>query len=362
MGKFSWRALLVLQLASCGDLPLVGNGGSNSKASTTQIRPDAMALPDSGAVGGWDGGDPTFQTNCGTFAAPVSQVPVDLLVVLDRSGSMTSALADETQCDSTTTTCTQRWVAMREAMSKVLTTAPASIHWGLKFFSTADAVDPAGIVPEGCLVTPGVEVPVAPDNTAALLSKMGGTIPNFNTPTRAAVAAAVAYFKTLNDGRTHNILLATDGQPNCAELGPYATTLDLPATLDTIAAANAQGIKVYVIGVGPSAGNLDSMAQKGGTGNFYPTLSPQALSSALSTIAGLVASCQFSLSSPPPNPAHIGVYLDKTLVGRDDPNGWSLTNNTQVVFGGTACAKIKSGTYQRVDVLFGCADNPPFIP
>ena len=187
MGKLSRRALLLFLLVACGDLPLVGHGGAKAKAPPTTASPDAMSLPDGGAVSPWDGSDPTFQTNCGTFAAPVSQVPVDLLVVLDRSGSMTRSITDETSCDTNTTTCPQRWFAMREAMSKVLATAPTSIHWGLKFFSTANVEYPVDGVPTGCLVTPGMEVPIAPNNTATLLATMDGTNLNYNTPTRAVI-------------------------------------------------------------------------------------------------------------------------------------------------------------------------------
>jgi hypothetical protein len=193
-------------------------------------------------------------------------------------------------------------------------------------------------------------------------SSIAATSPNYNTPTRAAIESAVAYLKTVNDGRAKYILLATDGQPNCAKNGEYATSSDLPATLDAISAAKGAGISVYVIGVGPSAGNLDDMAVRGGTGKFFPALSPESLSSALNTIAGLVASCEFSLGKQPPNPALMGVYLDKNLISRDDPNGWSFGPNNTILFSGSTCTRIRSGAYSKVDVLFGCAQNPLVIP
>ena len=54
----------------------------------------------------------------------------------------------------------------------------------------------------------------------------------------------------VKDQNTKYILLATDGEPNCASGG--SSTPNVPATVDAIAAAKAAGFPVYVIGVGPS--------------------------------------------------------------------------------------------------------------
>src|SRR5512138_2560966 len=88
--------------------------------------------PDSGS----SGPAPTPDANCGSQATALTQLPADLLVVLDRSGSMTTDIASEVLCDPPTPSCTQRWSAMLSGMSKVLASSPASIDWGLKLFST----------------------------------------------------------------------------------------------------------------------------------------------------------------------------------------------------------------------------------
>lgn len=335
-----------------------------------------------GAAGGASGGDassaivlgaggqrpvattPTVDQNCGNSASTMTPVPADLLLVMDRSGSMTNDIAKDEPCDTSTGTCAERWATMGQAMRKVLASSSSTIHWGLKLFSTPALSTGLGDVPAGCVVVPEIEVPVGAGSSDAIVARMGATTLNYNTPTRAAVQAAAGYLGSLHDGRAKYILLATDGQPNCPTTGDVPTAPDLPAALEAIAAARAAGIKVYVIGVGPSAGNLDEMARQGGTDKFYPALSPQSLVAALDTIVGTVASCVYTMASVPPDPTNLGVYLDKQLVP-NGADGWTLSGSNSVVFGGVTCDRIKAGAFTHVQVLFGCPGSttlPPSIP
>jgi hypothetical protein len=303
--------------------------------------------------------------NCGNSASSMTQLPADLLLVLDRSGSMTNGISDDDPCDPASGTCAQRWTTMMAAMRTVLATSPTSIRWGLKFFSTPGLTGGSGSTPAGCVVTSDVEVPVATDNADAITSSIATTSPNYNTPTRAAIQVAVAYLSAVQDGRSKYILLATDGQPNCPATGDVATATDLEPAVAAIAAARSVGIAVYVIGVGPSAGNLDQMASSGGTNQFYPALSPQALTAALNAIVGTVASCVYTMSSTPPDPNNLGVYLDKQLVLESATDGWTLSSPNAVTFHGPTCERIKAGAYTSVQVLFGCPDKselPAIIP
>ena len=138
----------------------------------------------------------------------------------------------------------------------------------------------------------------------------------------------------------------------------------LALRVDSLAAAKAAGFPVYVIGIGPSVGNLDNFAQAGGTGKYYPATSAQELSAALASISKAVASCSFSLLSTPPDIDNIAVYLDKSLIPKDSANGWSLgANDLSIVINGSYCDKLISGA-AAVQVLFGCPGYTPpaFIP
>jgi hypothetical protein len=350
-------------LAACSSdslgQPAAGVGGAGPRIILSTGSGGQTTIGDGG-----HGPSPSADANCGNSATTMTQVPADLLLVLDRSGSMTNSISDDTICDPGSG-CSQRWATMVAAMRAVLASSPASIQWGLKLFSSPGITTGSGSTPAGCVVSPGVEVPLGTGNADTLVADIATTEPNFNTPTRAAIETALAYLKTANDGRSKYILLATDGEPNCAAAGPYATSPDLEATLATIAQAKAAGILVYVIGVGISSANLDEMARQGGTGSFYPARSPQSLTAALNSIVGIVASCVYTMSAVPPDPGNLGVYLDKQLVARSDADGWSLGGPDSVVFHGRACEGIKAGTYRSVQVLFGCPGTPglpPVIP
>lgn len=338
--------------------PTGGTGAGGTRALTIPLGDASARSTDTRPAA------PTEDANCGSSARTMEQLPADLLLVLDRSGSMTSDIATDDPCDVTTGGCSERWATMLSAMQNVLANSPTSIHWGLKLFSSPGIATGQGATPVGCVVLPAMEVPVDVGKATDIVAAIAASAPNYNTPTRAAIETASSYLVSLADGRPKYILLATDGQPNCATGGEYATSPDLPATLKAIASAYAAGIKVYVIGVGPSAGNLDEMAKQGGTGQFYPALSPQSLLSALSAIVGTVASCVYTMTTPPPDPNNLGVYLDKQLVPQSSLDGWTLASTNSVAFNGPTCERIKAGRYSQVQVLFGCpgSDLPQVIP
>ncbi len=345
-------------LCGCGSQSEVGSpGGGAGTGGTNIVLPDGHVASNNTSDAG-TGPTPTPDGNCGNVASTMTQSPADLLVVLDRSGSMVNNIADDSPCDPPTPACAQRWAALVTGMQQVLSSSPSSLQWGLKFFSTPGVSGAQGGTPEGCVVKPGIEVPVGTGNTSAILGAISSTIPNYNTPTRAAIDAARTYLTALGDGRAKNILLATDGEPNCALDGAYATEPDMTAALVAIDQALAAGIKVYVIGVGPSTGNLDEMARRGGTGAYYPALSPAALNTALATVAGIVASCVYEMGKAPPDPDNLGVYLDKKLVPRSETDGWVLSSPTAVTFTGATCDRVKAGQFKDVQVLFGCPDVP----
>jgi hypothetical protein len=243
----------------------------------------AKKSPSGGPSGGNDGG--AGGSNCGVQTSSTSRQAAEVLLVIDRSGSMAYSTTADSNCATGATDCTGRWPALTSAVNATLSSTPSSINWGLKLFSSTG---------NACGVGSGVEVPITTASVSAIQSMIASTQPAGNTPTAQAIQAATDYLQTVKDQNSKSILLATDGEPNCASGG--TTTSNLPATVDAIIAARAAGFLVYVIGIGPSVGNLDNFAAAGGTTNYFPATSPQAMTDAFTSISKAVSTCTFNLT------------------------------------------------------------------
>lgn len=361
---------LGLSFAACGGSRGVedgnaGGAGTGSGAGVTPVyHPGVGGASSSHDAGTAGSSQPSGDANCGVQTSSTKQLPTDVLLVLDRSGSMTYSIASDCCCSSTcrditgssrcstTANCTERWPALTSAVDSTIT-GTKGINWALKLFSSPSQSD-------SCGVSQGVEVGIASDSVASIQSSIAKVSPDGNTPTASAVAAATKYLGTVADSNTKVILLATDGDPNCKAGAHDTSTSDKTGTTAAITAAFNAGYKVYVIGIGPSVGNLDSFALAGGTDHYYPATSAADLVAALAAISKAVASCNFEMSQSPPDPSNVAVYLDGVLVTKDGNNGWSFGSTEQtVILNGTPCDQITSGAATKVQVLFGCPGQAP---
>ena len=328
-----------------------GTSGATAEGGTTGMGSTVGSGGTTNAGGATGmGGMLPVDANCGWMTSSTLRQPADVLLLLDRSGSMDDSVSTDSTCTGVAG-CTARWPALTSAVDVTLTNTADSIHWGLKLFSS-----PGG---DACAVNSGVEVPVSAASAPTIQTQIASVSPNNSTPTAQAIAAATAYLKTVTEQHTKYILLATDGEPNCRPGGRSADA-NVQGTVDAIVAAKAAGFLVYVIGIGPSVGNLDNFAMAGGTASYFPASSQQDLANAFATIGRAVTTCTFELAQMPPSPGNMAAYLDGNLMTKDDANGWTLGANTQtIVLTGTSCTAMTAGTATEVRVLFGCPGGPP---
>jgi hypothetical protein len=290
--------------------------------------------------------------NCGAVQVGLENVPPDLLIVLDKSGSMANDEMDKT-CGNG---CMSKWTATTTAIDTVVAMTETTIRWGLKYFSTDGS----------CGVANGAAVPIAPNNAQAISASIAGSKPAGSTPTAAAVTSGVKYLQGLTDANPKYILLATDGEPNCA--GGSGRTSDRAGAVAAVTAAAAAGFPVYVVGVGnvmSAQDTLNMLATSGGrpqmgTPSYYPVASTDELVAVLTKIGGQIASCTFALPSVPPEPGNVGVYADGDVnkkIGRDTThmNGWDYGPGMRSIeLFGTACDNVKNKVYKNVQAIFGC--------
>jgi von Willebrand factor type A domain len=323
------------------------SGSSGSGASGAIALPDA-APPSATDAASAAGGD----ANCGFQNFKLESRPAEMLLILDRSGSMRQPpnfLGPTSKWDETVP-------ALHETVMKTATT----VQWGLKLFPT-DLLE--------CAVSDVIDVPPAPDNYAKMGAAITAARPfGEGTPTRYVMQKAVAYFKATASINARYIVLATDGEPNCAD-GMTNELEDPDGTVEAVRMAAAAGYKTYVVGIATTMSaahmTLNLMADAGGTARmgdarYYPVANRQELIAALGLITGQVADCVFPLDKLPPSPNDVAVDVNGTRLVHDPNkmNGWTYgaANKTVEVYG-AACDMIKKGGAD-VKITFGC---PGFV-
>jgi hypothetical protein len=333
-------------------------GQANHTGTTGQSTGAAGSGSGSTGTAAGNGNTPTPDgANCGATSVGLQNVPPDLLIVQDKSGSMANDVMDMS-CRNAGAACVSKWSQVVPAINMVVSATDTTIRWGLKFFANDNQ----------CGVNMGATVPIGPNNGAAIMAALGMTNPGGSTPTRLAVTSGADYLMTLMDPNPKYMLLATDGEPNCAPGAARQSNDDAAGAVAAVMAAATAGIPTFVVGVGnvaPAVATLNMLADAGGkpqagATHYYPVASTADLVTVLGTIGDMIASCSFGLGQPPPVPNNVGVYGNgqasmKIPQDTTHMNGWDYgAGMTSIVLYGSACDKVKNKTYQTVQAIYGC--------
>jgi hypothetical protein len=176
----------------------------------------------------------------------------------------------------------------------------------------------------------------------------------------------------LDATRSKNVLLVTDGQPNCLTSSDYRQE-DVDGTVTAAGALLAAGVRVFVVGFGNGVtpGTLDLIAEAGGTDNqgdpahrYYQANNGTELQAALLAIGSAVVTCDLVLTDQPADPTRIYVVVNGTALVRGDPNGFLYDSATNTVkLQGSACTALEGSSQPTMQVIFGCppGGGPPIL-
>jgi hypothetical protein len=342
-----------------------GGNGASSAGGTINV---------TGGSSGASGSSPLGDAACAQATYEGEQIPLDMFVVYDKSGSMQPI-----------------WDTVKNAFFQfVQSPESAGIGMGLMFFpptNGAGANCPAAPpCPPGCLdffglacvsnvttscaasdyLPPAVNIQALPAVAPQIEAALNGTSPNGGTPTlpamQAAVGATTAYAKTVPAHKVV-IVLQTDGEPN-----------DCNSDIPGVSAEAAKGVAAspsvltFVIGIGNIAG-LNQIAQAGGTNQAIQVdaANPgQAFLDAMNDIRGQALSCEFQLPDPGAgqtvDPSQVNVFYGGQVVynvpdvSKCDPaaGGWYYNGaKDRVLLCPASCDRIEAEK-GRIDIELGC--------
>jgi len=332
---------------------------------------------------------------CGTTSVRAKLNTINLLIVIDKSGSMTD-VPDGFDTD--------KWSAMKDALETVLGDLNERVHVGLALYpySFAGPIPETGCDDDCCEVPDGeaavlVGVATPAQSGPEILDQLDDTAPGGGTPTAKALEAAHAYF-TVGSGATLEgskyVLLATDGGPNCNEelecdsdactpnldgqcpegnccedAGEYC--VDDRGVTEQIEALSEAGVSTFVVGIPGTddyADYLDAFALAGGVPNTRGSRDYFAVSASAGVrglvdvftdiTTDLVTSCEVALETQPEELGSVNVAVDCEVVKQDeDGSGWeydTTPNPNAVILKGSACESLQESGASRIDVVYGC--------
>lgn len=332
---------------------------------------------------------------CAGSSVKAEQIPLDMYIMLDYSGSMSGT----------------KWTSTTTALKGFIQDPKsAGLGVGLQYFALAPPAPkpcPTGIgvcnaqcdacggtcslwvfcTPPPVSTTscnaddyanPAVEIAPLPGNATTLVNSIGAhSNPNTGTPTAPALKGAIQHARAWQLAHpTHKAIavLATDGIPEAC------SPTDIPS-IAQIAANGVSGtpnILTFVIGVGSSLKNLNAIAASGGTSNAFIVDTTgnitQQFQDALDQIRGQALGCEYGIPKPSsgtPDYATMNVQYTPsngapgvlTFVGTEGncgaaTGGWyydSITSPTKILLCPTTCGAVQGDKAGEVEILLGCA-------
>jgi hypothetical protein len=372
--------------ATTGGQTSSGAGGASTTTTTggagmvtTGASSTTGQIMTTGTTGAGTGGSGlNADAACASTKEGTTQIPTDVFIMQDHSGSMQCLATDDT-CQNTPGT-PSRWDEVSKAINTFVNSpgpAMAGIGVGIGFFP----INGGGIIPlPSCSATdyakPAVPIAPLPGNAMPINNAITMTMPSGGTPTYPALQGALDYaraYNTQNMGkRTAAVLLVTDGVPTGCGVNNVVADI---ATLAQQAYMGMPQIKTFVVGMGDTAA-LDqvALAGSGGMTHYIPAMGDVvgALSKALVAITGMI-SCTYAIPATAVDPQSVNIQITTAGVTKDvgkvaniaacgTLGGWYYDNETKptmIILCPGTCDSARMDMNAKVQVLYGCPSMPP---
>jgi hypothetical protein len=263
------------------------------------------------------------EETCAATAFETEYVPLDIYVMLDRSGSMCNCVDPvfNVQVCPDPNCRKSRLDAIREALdSFTKDTGSSGIGVGLGYFGH-QPFGSADCNPQ-TYQSPSVAIGVLPDYSSTFMNSLNVANPVGETPTGAAIRGACTYAQSWKkQNLTHEtvLLFVTDGKPEAPITCENGNGSCCPSLSDAVAAASdcnsgSTAIRTYVLGVGPYLSNLSEIAVAGGTKQAYLVEGGDVAGQVLAALNAIRGDAQIPCKFAIPTPED-GKTIDLTTIG-----------------------------------------------
>jgi hypothetical protein len=283
-------------------------------------------------------------------------IPPNIMLVVDKSGSMVSNSWDHDQ--NAGTPVITRWESLYNVVDFIVTTFDAQINFGATLFPSLDATNTLNAT--ACPVNAMPEEGVAPNNAANVLAAIPGPMSTGveikgGTPSQAGMQTGLTHLKAQDPANPRAVIFITDGAANCQTGLAYPQLFNVyDDTLHTTVSSawTTDQIPTYVVGIDISTMNtgntqdgtpdnivpydkLNQLATEGGKplpGNekFYQTNNQIELQMAMDDIIQSALSCTVPLNPVPAFPELMEVIIGNMTVPKvmdcASEDGWVFTN------------------------------------
>ncbi len=318
------------------------------------------------------GPPPDGGRNCVSEEKKAEPVPLAMLVLIDRSGSMSG----------------DKWDSATKAIRAFADRAEVvGMKMGVQFFPPLGSGDQCNA---SLYANPAVPIAPLPDNVLPIQQKLASTAADGGaTPMRSGLEGSIAAMRSfIESGPPHQgvVILVTDGDPNsCGNVSNVASVAASGA--NPLPGSGVPRVLTFAVGMeGASFSNLDQIAAAGGGGKSSFNVgagaaAQQALVDALESVRAGVIGCEYVLPVPPPGEGVLDYdsveilftpgtndpqqtirrVPDKATCGAtsggyyyDDPE-----NPTRVILCPASCTAVQGATAAaEVDLHFGCIQKP----
>ena len=367
-----------------------GGGGGSETSNTGGSDPGNFLNGDGGPKS-----DAPDDSACAATHQKAEQLPLDIYIMLDQSGSMSDTVSGGTS----------KWTAVTQAFTNfVAQPGLDGISIGIQYFplsgssacppSCSSDADCGANGPcffgqciacvggsDSCTVSdyakPDVPIQPLPGVGPALIQSINKHGPTGGTPTAAALSGAISQassWATAHPDHAVVAVLATDGEP----------TSCTPTDINAIAAIAGQGVNntpkilTFVIGVGSDLANLNAIAAGGGTGqalivDLNQNVAQQFLD-ALNKIRGAALGCTYAIPKPAMGTLDYSLVNVQYTPGGGGPSitipkvdgksscpgtgdAWFYDNAaapTQILLCDSTCKTVSADAKGQIDILLGC--------